>query len=62
MVGVTPDRTYIVMFKRPEINIRPVIAARAEIHGDHLVFVDSDGRLVALFLLELVQSWNEVSS
>jgi hypothetical protein len=53
-VGETPEKTYIVMFKRPEINIQPVIAGRAEIHGDRLVFVDSDGRLVALFLLEMV--------
>jgi hypothetical protein len=62
IVGETSEKTYIVMFKRPEINIQPVIAARAEIHGDHLVFLDSDGRLAALFLLEMVQSWDEVSN
>ena len=60
-VGETPEKTYIVKFQRSEINIQPVIAARAEIHGDHLVFLDMDGRLVALFLLEIVQSWNEIS-
>jgi hypothetical protein len=60
-VGEGPERTYIVKFTRPEINIQPVIAARAEIHGDHLVFLDSDGRLAALFPQEMVQSWNEVS-
>ena len=61
-MGETPEKTYTVMFKRPGTNIQPVIAARAEITGDHLVFLDLDGRLVALFLLEIVQSWNEISN
>jgi hypothetical protein len=61
-VGDMPEKTYIVNFRRPEIIMRPVVAARAEIQGDHLVFVNSDGRLAALFLLEIVQSWNEVSN
>ena len=59
-MGETLGKAYIVQFTRPEIKLQPVIAARAEIHGDHLVFLDSDGRLVALFFLEIVQSWNEV--
>jgi hypothetical protein len=56
-----PERAYIVKFKRPEIIMRPVVAARAEVQGDHLVFVNADGRLAALFLLEIVQSWSEIS-
>jgi hypothetical protein len=37
-----------------------VIAANAEIHGEHLVFLRSDGSLAALFVLEVVGSWSEV--
>jgi hypothetical protein len=37
-----------------------VVAAKDEIQEDHLVFVNSDGKLAALFLLELVEGWNVV--
>jgi hypothetical protein len=33
---------------------------RAEIHGEHLVFLRSDGSFAALFVLEIVESWPEV--
>jgi hypothetical protein len=36
-----------------------VIAASAEIHGEHLIFLRSNGSLAALFLLEIVESWSE---
>jgi hypothetical protein len=36
------------------------IASRAEVHGDHLVLIDSEGKLAALFLLDIVQSWKEI--
>ena len=49
-MGETPEKAYIVKFVRPEMTIQPVIAARAEIHGDHLVFLDSDGRLGCVVL------------
>jgi hypothetical protein len=61
-VGKMPEKAYIVKFKRPEISIRPVMAACVEIQGEHLVFVNSEGRLAALFSLEMIQSWNEVSN
>jgi len=38
---------------------QPVIADRAEIQGDHLVFFNSKGELAALFLMEVVESWTE---
>jgi hypothetical protein len=28
--------------------------------GDHVVFLDSHGKLVALFLMEAVESWSEI--
>jgi hypothetical protein len=36
------------------------IASRAEVHGDHLVLLDSAGRMAALFLLDIVESWKEL--
>jgi hypothetical protein len=54
------DKTYLVRFKPPEISTQPVVAERAEIHGEHLVFLNSKGQLAALFLMEIVESWSEV--
>lgn len=56
------EKTFIVQFKRPLQTIQHVVAATAEIHGEHLVFLDSQGKLVALCLLETVQSWNEIQA
>jgi hypothetical protein len=36
-----------------------VVAASAEIHGENIVLLNSDGKLVALFLLEIVEIWTE---
>jgi hypothetical protein len=52
------DQTYLVTFKQPDAMAESVIAATAEIQGAHLIFLDAKGKLAALFLLELVQSWN----
>jgi hypothetical protein len=35
-----------------------IIASTVQIHGDHLVFLNSEGQLIALFLKSLVRSWN----
>jgi hypothetical protein len=56
----SPNRTYIVRFKNPAISTQPVVASRAEIQGDHVVMHDSEGRLVALFWMALVESWSEI--
>jgi hypothetical protein len=45
------EKTYIVRFKPPELGIQQVTASTAEIHDEHLVFCDSEGKLTALFLL-----------
>jgi hypothetical protein len=55
------DKTYLVRLKPPGLAVQHVTASRFEIHGEHLVFVNSEGKLAALFLMELVQSWNVVS-
>ena len=54
------NKTYIVKFKPPALaGVHLVIASTVEIHDEHLVFCDSEGRLAALFLLETVESWSE---
>jgi hypothetical protein len=55
-----PDKTYLVRFKQADLHSHLVICVNDEIHGDHLVFLRSDRRLAALFLLEIVESWSEV--
>jgi hypothetical protein len=52
-------KTYLVRFKNPAISMQPVFASRAEIQGDHIVMLDSEGRLVALFWMGIVESWSE---
>jgi hypothetical protein len=37
-----------------------VVASSAEIHGEHLVFLQANGRLAALFVLEIVENWTEI--
>ncbi len=55
------DKTFLVRFKwATYLSPRPVLAARAEIIGEHLVLLNSEGKLAAIFLLEIVESWAEV--
>jgi hypothetical protein len=44
--------------KSPSGALQHVTAVTAEIHGEHLAFLNSEGRLEALFLMEIVESWN----
>ena len=55
------DRTYIVRFKPPQMSAQLVVASSVEIQGDHIVLLNSNGQLAALLLLEVVESWSEVS-
>ena len=55
------DKTFLIRFKLATyLSPRPVLAERAEIRGEHLVFLSSAGKLAALFLLEVVEGWSEV--
>ena len=57
------SKTYVVKFKSPALSLsHTVIASTVEIHDEHLIFCDSEGRLAALFLLETVESWSEHSN
>jgi hypothetical protein len=53
------DKTYLIRFKHPALGVRSVTAASAEIHGDHVALLNSKGKLAALFLMEVVESWSE---
>jgi hypothetical protein len=53
------DKTYLVRLKPRELGLHVVIVASAEIHGEHIVLLNSDGKLAALFLLEIVETWTE---
>jgi hypothetical protein len=50
------DHSYRVRLKT--LTVQHVIASTAQLYGDHLVFVNSNGQLTALFLKKLVRSWH----
>lgn len=53
-----PNRTFLVRLRSDAI--QQVRAATIEMHGEHLVFLTAKGKLAAVFLLDLVESWNEI--
>jgi hypothetical protein len=55
-----PNKAYLVRFKGADLPPQLVIAETIEFHGEHLVFLRSDGSLAALIVLEIVESWAEV--
>jgi phage protein U len=55
-----PDKTYLLRLKPPGFSTRIVIAETAEIHGEHLILLNSRGQLAGLFVLEMVESWNRL--
>jgi hypothetical protein len=55
------NKTILVLFKlTTHLSPRPVLAARAEVRGEHLVLVNAEGKLAAMFMLEIVEGWSEV--
>ena len=54
-----PNKTFLVRLRSKAI--LEVRAATVEIHGEHLSFLTAKGKLAALFLLDLVESWNEIA-
>ena len=52
------EQTYLVALKPPSQSVQHVIAATVEVHGKHLVFLNAESKLAALFLMEIVRSWN----
>jgi hypothetical protein len=65
MVEVQPatvhqQRCVVVRFKPEGMKPQSFEASSAAIHGEHLVLLNPKGRPVALFLLDIVESWSEV--
>jgi hypothetical protein len=50
------DHNYRVLLTTQAV--QHVIASTVQLHAEHLVFVNSKGQLTALFLKDLVRSWN----
>jgi hypothetical protein len=40
-------------------SMRPGTLIVTHHHGEHIVLLNSDGKLAALFLLEIVENWTE---
>jgi hypothetical protein len=55
------DQMFFVELKSPGHAIRHVLAARYEVRGEHLAFINTEGKLEALFLIDSIQSWNLLS-
>ncbi len=56
------DKTFLVRLKPRQLSIQPVVAVRVEIQAEHIVLLDSNGKLAALFLMELVESLTQLPS
>ena len=55
------DTTFLIEFHVPNMCALSVIASRAEVRGEHLFLLNSDGQLAEAFMLKNVKSWSEVS-
>jgi hypothetical protein len=51
-------KMYVVFFTEPALGFQIVIAGSYRIEGEHLIFFAENGRLAALFLLEIVKYWS----
>ena len=50
------EKRYLVSCKTPEISTQSVVAASCEVHGEHLVFLNSRGELAACFCWRLLKA------
>jgi hypothetical protein len=53
------DKRFVVHLRVPLPGAYVLTAASAEVVGEHLVVMNSEGKLLFLFLLEIVESWSE---
>ncbi len=51
-------KMYVVFFTDPALDPQIVIAGSYRIEGEHLIFFAEDGRLAALFHLDMVKRWS----
>ena len=52
------DQVFFVVLKSSKHAIQHVLAARYEVRGEHLAFINKEGRLAAQFPIDTIQSWN----
>jgi hypothetical protein len=52
------DKAYLIRFKHPALGVQSLVAASA-VHGEHIALLNSKGKLAALFLTAVVDSWSE---
>jgi hypothetical protein len=52
------DKACLVRLKPREMGLQIVIAARAEFDGEYIALLNFNGKLAALFLIEIVESWS----
>ena len=57
-----PNKTYRVCLKPPSSVVQHVVAAETRILDNHLVFLGAKGDIAALFLVDLVESWDAIPS
>jgi hypothetical protein len=53
---------YLIRFKPASLRPQTLVAATAEIHGEHLVLLQANGQISALFLMDEVASWSQIPS
>jgi hypothetical protein len=60
--SATPEeqKVFVVRFKPLGMKTQSFEATSAAIHEEHLVLLNSKGKLVALFLFDIVEGWSEV--
>jgi hypothetical protein len=54
------EKLFVVRFVPLDMKPQNFTASTAEIHGEHLVLKNSQAKLVAMFLSEIVDSWSEL--
>ena len=54
------EKRYLIRLRLPRPRILVLMAASVEIHADHLVYLNSKGELMFLFMLETIESCSEV--
>jgi hypothetical protein len=56
-----PDKIFLVRMKAPSGTLQHVLATTVKFYGEHLAFRNSHIKLAALFLVEIVENWNEIA-
>jgi hypothetical protein len=54
------EKLFVVRFLPLDMKPQSFTASAAEIHGEHLVPKNSQAKLVAIFLSEIVETWSEL--